>query len=509
MRSTFGGLEIGKRGLYAQQAALNTTGHNIANANTPGYTRQRVNMQASRPYAYPGLTNGKIPGQMGTGVEVTEVTRLRDQFLDRQYRNENKYLGYYKSRMETYSKIEIVMKEGSEENGVGLQQAMDRLWGAWQDLVSSAESGEVREEVLGYAKGVTDVFSHLSQSLKEYQSDLNHVVEVKVNEINSIATRIRDLNAQIARVVPHGYSTNDLNDQRDLLIDQLSEIVDVQVTPAENGMVNISIAGGQALVIGNQSVPLEISQNSSTGFYDVSLGGGEFAPVSGSLLETLEARGIAGTDGKLTGVIPEILGKIDTLATVLAKEVNQLHMSGTNLSDAKQRPFFVSKSWYESLSDKDLSKIDFSTLNPDDYTPKHAGDLLVNPEIVANSDYIAAGGNPSTGPADGNNAQAIAYLKNKMITTGFPNTTTMDGFYASIIGDLGIDAQLAENLYNVKQNLVNHVENRRQSVTGVSLDDEMAAMIKYQHAYSAAARTITVMDEILNKVINGMGVVGR
>ncbi|CCQ96420.1 Flagellar hook-associated protein FlgK [[Clostridium] ultunense Esp] len=526
MRSTFGGLEIGKRGLFAQQTALDTTGHNIANANTPGFSRQRVDMVASRPFPYPGMMNSRTAAQMGTGVEVEQITRLRDQFLDRQYRNENRYLGYYESRAATYGKIEVVLQEGTDTQEIGLQKALDRLWGAWQDLTASAEAGEVREEVVGYAKGVVDAFGHIAQSLKDYQSDLNQVVLVKTNQVNSIATRLRDINAQIARITPHGYTTNDLQDQRDLLLDELSKLVDVQVSDIQNGMIQVKIAGGQTLVDGLTTVPMEATQNPATGFYDVTLGGAPFTPQFGSFQETLEARGIDDGTGKLTGIIPDMLNQFNTLSSVFAGELNALHMNGTNLEDiqsgnlanGRQLPFFISKSWYDSLPNKDLSAVDFTALNPGNYDPVNnpngynpsgADDLMVNPLIVADSDLIAAAGRPATGSADGRTAQAIADLKNKVITTGFPNSTTIDGYYSAIIGKLGIDAQGANNLLEVKQSLVTQVENRRQSVSGVSIDDEMTEMIKYQHAYEAAARSITVMDQVLDKIINGMGIVGR
>lgn len=531
MRSTFGGLEIGKRGLFAQQTALNTVGHNIANANTPGYSRQRVNMEASRPIPFPGMTNDRSPGQTGTGAIVKDITRLRDEFLDRQFRNESKYVGYYEARKETLSKIETILKEGSGEEKIGLQPAMDRLWGAWQDLVNGAENGEVREEVIGYAKGMIDVFNHISRSLKEYQADLNNLTSIKVQEINSIAQRISDLNAQVARLHPHGYATNDLDDQRDYLIDQLAKLVDVEVIPGASGMINIRIAGGQDFINGTTVSPLQATANPSTGFLDVSIAGGAFAPTSGSLLETLESRGIIGTDGKLTGVIPNLLEKFNTLATALSKEVNDLHRTGKNLQEYKyeadpnrdpnnppksELPFFVSKKWLDSLNG-DLSGVNFATMSADNLKliyPQEADDMVVNPLIVQNTDLLAAGkktptGTPATGIADGTTAQAIANIKNKLISVGLPNTTTLDGYYSSIIGDLGVQALHAENLFNTKSYTMNHVDFRRQAVTGVSLDDEMVDMIRFQQAYAAAARTITTMDQMLDRIINGMGVVGR
>lgn len=525
MRSTFGGLEIGKRGLYAQQTALNTVGHNIANANTPGYTRQRVNMEAARAIPYPGMSNDVNPGQTGTGVVVTDIARLRDEFLDRQFRNESKYVGYYEARKETLGKIETILKEGTGEEKIGLQPAMDRLWGAWQDLANGAESSEVREEVIGFANGLIDVLNHITGSLKEFQADLNNQTSIKVQEINSIAQRISDINAQVARLKPHGYATNDLDDQRDYLIDQLAKLVDVEVVPGTSGMVNVRIAGGQEFVTGTTVSLLQATPNLATGLLDVTMAGGAIQPEYGTLLETLDSRGILNADGELTGVIPEILEKFNTLTEVLTREINNLHRSGKNLEEIRfdpsadpsatppksALPFFVSKKWVESLNG-DLSNVDFASMTADDLAgvyPQSADDLMVNPLIEKNTDLLAAASGTATGQADGSIAQAIADLKYQSITTGFPNSSTIDGYYASIIGKLGVDAQHADNLFNTKSYTMNHVDYRRQSIASVSLDDEMVDMIRFQQAYAAAARTITTMDQMLEKIINGMGVVGR
>lgn len=516
MRSTFGGLEIGKRGLFAQQTALNTVGHNISNANTDGYSKQRVNMEASRPIPVPTMTNDVYAGQTGTGVVVTDITRLRDEYLDRQYRNENKYVGYYEARQQTLSKIEMILKEATDDETVGLQPALDRLWGAWQDLANGPDSGEVREEVIGYAQGLTDIFTHISTSLKQQQSDLNYQISVTVDKINSIAVQISELNAQIARIRPHGYTTNDLDDQRDYLIDQLSKIIDVQVTKGDNGMLNVTIAGGHALVTGRTYAPLETSIDGN-GFIQVD---GIDGATSGSLLEYVESRGYIDEDGNLAGVIPDLLNKINSLAEVLSREINDLHRTGQNKIDiadpdpnkTSNLPFFISKKWYEAQTDKTLTTIDFASMTDEEMKalyPTGADDIIVNPLIVNNSDLLAAAGTPATGISDGRNAQAIADIKHKVITIGLPAQMTIDDFYASIIGKIGVDAQQAKNLLTTKQYLVNHVESKREAVMGVSLDEEMIDMIRYQQAYSASARVITAMDEVLDKIINSMGIVGR
>ncbi|MGI6185272.1 MAG: flagellar hook-associated protein FlgK, partial [Brevibacillus sp.] len=227
MRSTFHGLEVSKRGLIAQQAALNTTGHNIANANTEGYTRQRVNMVATTGIPYVGLNMSREAGLLGTGVMVSDIQRLREDFLDLQFRNENKILGYWDERVDALAKIEAILQEPSE---TGLQKVMDQMWQAWQDLSKDPINPSTRAVVRERSIAVAETFANLYKQLQQIQQDMDHVIGVKALEVNSLAQQIAAVNKMINDVVPHGYVPNDLYDQRDVLIDKLSKLVPVKVS---------------------------------------------------------------------------------------------------------------------------------------------------------------------------------------------------------------------------------------------------------------------------------------
>lgn len=489
------GLELGKRGLYAQQAALYTTGQNIANANTDGYTRQRAEMQATSAIPTPGMNNSTSPGQLGTGVEVNKIARLREDFLDVQYRGENKNLGYWEAKSDAYTKVESIINEPSSN---GLANAMDQFWSSWEDLSKNPDSSAARSVVRENGQAVAESFNFLNDSFNQMQTDLNTVITTDVNNINSITTQIRDLNEEISRIVPNNLQPNDLMDKRDVLIDQLSKLINVDVKPSTSGqgMVDVFVSGTtQALVQAQTANNLSVTQ--SGGGVNQILVGGNSVPLNqctGELLGRIESYGYLDSNGNLAGTIPNMRQQIDALASTFADQVNQIHKNGMNLDDIangtmESLPFFLSK----------------------DNQPINAGNLEVNPVISSSLNKIAAaqpeqGGGSSVG--NGENAQAIADLKFNSNISINGSTSTMDDYYRNVIAQLGISSQEAQRMQDNSQVMVNQVDNQRQSVSGVSLDEEMSNMIRYQQAYNASARLVTVMDEVLDKVINGMGRVG-
>ncbi|UFJ40061.1 flagellar hook-associated protein FlgK [Brevibacillus humidisoli] len=517
MRSTFHLLEVSKRGLFAQQNALNVTGHNIANANTVGYTRQRANMQATPGIPVPGMNMDRAPGQLGTGVEVTDFQRLREDFLDIQYRNQNKRYGLHEAKLDAVQKIEDIMNEPSE---TGLQSVMDQMWQAWHDLSQDTRDTSARSVLRERSIAVAETFTSIYNQLDEVQKDLDNVLGVKVGEVDSLARQIAQLNDQIADVVPHGYQPNDLYDQRDVLLDKLSKLTSINVTQGEHGMVNVTMEG-QALVTGRTSVAVEAVPNEVTGLLDIRLGGADFIPQEGELAGIIQSRGIATVemvevDGQqqqvvtYTGLLPDYKKNLDKLAVNLAREINDLHRTGLSLKDInnpgaapQDLPFFV---------DADALAADPNTKE----YPTGASKLVINPAIMASLDAIAAARPEANGTApEGNNenALAISELKFKIIQAGtgpndFNETTSMDDFYRNMIGQLGVSGQEAERNMKNSEMALGVVDNNRMSVSGVSIDEEMANMVKFQHAYNASARVMTSMDEILDKVINGMGRVG-
>lgn len=484
MASTFHGLEVGKRALFVQQTALSITGHNIANVNSTGYTRQRAEMQATSPLS---ISAGINSFQLGTGVEISKLERLREEYLDVQIRSENSKLGYWEASSDSLSKIEEIINEPSDE---GLANIMSEFWKGWQELAKDPDSSAARAVVRQRGVAVTESFKYIMDSLNQMQTDLKNVIITKTEEINSIATQIANLNDQIGRHVANNFEPNDLYDKRDVLIDQLSKIVDVKLTNSTNGKVDISVGGG-SLVKGNTANTLKVEFDPTSELVDtdkILLGDQKISLVSGELLGRIESYGFVGGGTKST--IPYFKDKINDYAMTVVNAINTAHRNGENLDDINQN---VSS---------DIEFFIGSTIQ----------DLSVNPLIMDSLDLIAAAKkDPVTGKASTGNGENAKNIANVLLTDylDFPDMqSTVNDYYRNIIGLLGINSQEAMRMRDNFQGIVEQVENRRQSISGVSLDEEMTNMIKFQQAYNAAARTVSVMDECLDKVINGMGRVG-
>ncbi|PLS01443.1 flagellar hook-associated protein FlgK [Neobacillus cucumis] len=481
MLSTFHGLEIGKRAIFAQQTALSVTGHNIANANTEGYTRQNAITQATNPLSYPGLNAGNGPLQIGTGVETKEINRIRDSFLDGQFRSQNEQQGFWNVKHDTLSKIEETLNEPTD---TGLQATMDRFWQSWEDLAKEPDSLAARAAVLSNANALAGRFNQISDSINNLSTDLQNQLSTKTQEMNNLTKQVSELNLQIAKITASGQQPNDLMDQRDLMVDKLSKMADIQVKPAGNGMVDILV--GQAYVV-------EGDQNFSVSFDSKTkqiLLNGQTA--------TLKSGEIAGMMESLTRDISSFLSKINELVTTFSREVNQIHTdaSAMNLDDIQSR---------KTDSNAPLDRLPFFVAKGSSDNPETAGDITVNPLIAASLNKIAAA--RAANASDAGNATELNNLKFKNVS--FSNqSTTLNNFYRTIVGDVGIKAQEAEQMESNSEILLQQADSRRQSVSGVSIDEEMTNMVKFQQSYNAASRYISVMDEVLDKLINGTGRVG-
>lgn len=498
MRSTFHGLEVAKRGMFTQQTAISVTGHNISNANTPGYTRQRVNFQSTQPYPSPGMNRPQIPGQMGTGVEAGSIQRVRESFLDDQFRGENNKLGYWQTKSSAVSKMEDILNEPSKN---GLSAVMGQFWQSLQDLSTNPENEGARSVVLQRAKAIADTFHYLHNSISAIQNDLGNQISVTVKEVNSILKQISSINQQISEIEPHGYLPNDLYDARDQLVDQLSQYMNIKVEKVETGGNAQKIAEGTykislvnadgsevPLIDGDQFNQIGVeggTDSDKDGILDqpagaltnfkivtpgtpptdvASVGIGSFS--QGKLKALGESYGY--TEGGVTkGLYPEMLANLDKLAKDFVEAFNDQHKLGKDF-DGKDG-------------------VDF-------FTGTDAATISV---AITETSKIAASANGDKG--NGSNALKLADVQ--MSTVVKP--------YEGIIGALGVEGSEARRMTKNSAILAQSVETNRQSISSVSLDEEMTDLIRFQHAYNAAARNITVVDEMLDKIINGMGTVGR
>ena len=596
--SNFLSMEIGKRSIMTHQTALSVTGHNIANANTVGYTRQSPTLVTTRPHYTPNLTSNSGIGQLGTGVEVAYLERLRDAFLDGQIRNENKTTGYWSAIQDTLAKIEVILNEPSND---GLRTVMDQFWESWQDLSAHPESESVRAVVAQRGAALADAFNHTYQQLTELREDVNAFVRVKVDEINSIAQQMADLNQQILSITIAGKQPNDLLDKRDLLIDELSRIADVTVNHDHNGMVSVQL-GGRPLVQGKDFAVMD-TVTDKRGMHQVVWADTKTAVNvnGGELRGLLDARGATELDKSpsvYAEIIPNMIEDLNQLAKTIILRTNEIHRGGFSLNNQSAFPdgmnFFTEPTdgnWAQMMQvdqliaddPKNIAAARYHTweggietnfgdgavalmiaqlkhdYNIQQYTAS-SGDLTVTFPYDAEITFYVDGvpitidqpsslEPPQEAYADLNKLadaiqqaldneglalnvrtegrQLVFYstetfaiqdflTEDNNLTTQVPddndkvvNKATTDDFWRSVCAQVGVMSQESLRMVKNQDTLLNELENKRQSVSGVSLDEEMTNMIKFQHAYNAASRFITTIDEAIEVIVNRMGLVGR
>ncbi|WP_431029174.1 flagellar hook-associated protein FlgK [Lysinibacillus sp. LZ02] len=515
MRSTFMGLEASKRGLFVQQSALYTTGHNISNANTLGYSRQRVNMQATPGYPYPGLNSPTYPGHLGTGVEAGSIQRIRDQFIDRQYRQETNKLGYWESTTQSISQMEDIMTEPSE---FGINQAFTDFWKSMEDVIDNPKDTAGRQVMISKGQALAEAFNYMDTQLKLIQGNIGNEINVSTEKVNSILKQIAAINKQILAVEPNGYVPNDLYDARDLLVDELNEYIPVSISMVESGGLAKDVAEGSmtikfkpfeggpeiTLVDGKNYATLattdtngapidgDVDDQTTNGFAEfgainvsdlgdppadaltnavATIDYNTLEPSKGKLLSLVDAYGHSGGEG----LYPEMLKKLDVLVNDFITAFNEQHKKGFDLDGAPGVDFF------SGTSARDI-KVE-----------------ITDPKQIAASGAAGEEGNNE-------NIRLLAQLHSD--TRPNLQNGTFQTYYKSLTGELAVKGQEAiRNAYN-SGTLHLQIANSRASMSSVSLDEEMTNMITFQQAYNANARMITVVDEILEKIINGMGRVG-
>ena len=457
MSNILGLLDIGRGALLAHQNAISITGHNIANVNTPGFSRQKVDMETNTPL-------NTAPGQTGAGVNAAEILRIYDRFLGKQIYDENQTLGNWEAQKGIYERVEMLFDEST---GYGLNQAMSEFWNAWQDLANNPTDSASRTALLAKSETMATSFNNMDSNLKGIQADIDFSIIGTLEEINSITGQIAGLNEKIVLIEVGGQNANDYRDSRDILLKDLSLMIDIEAFENSEGKATVLTVGGRPLVENFSSWDLS-TRNGVSGLKDVLLTDSEGTSVDitddisgGKLKGWLEARDVT---------IADHLSNLDDLAAEIIQEVNVLHSAGYGLD---------------------------STTGDDFFTGTSALDIAVHQDIVDDVNKIAVAGGEG-GVGDNSNAIEIANLQNALKMNS--DTVSFDDYYNSLVSNVGNDMLTATVNFDQESIMITQLNNRRESVSGVSLDEEMVDLIKFQHAYNAAARLISIVDELLDRV---------
>jgi flagellar hook-associated protein 1 FlgK len=460
MSNIWGALDVGKRALLAQQRAIEVTGHNIANVNTPGYSRQRVLLETSDPVSMGTQL-------VGTGVKDAGIQRLYDPFLRAQISSENQRMERWGAQKSGLERVEMVLDEST---GYGLSQAMSEFWNAWQDLANNPAGSVERAALLAKSEIMTNMFNKINDDLAQIQNDIDIGIEGTIDEINPMAERIADLNQKIAEAERSGKEASDFRDKRDLLVKDLSSMIDIVHFENDDGMITVLISGGRPLVQQVAYWQLTTQLNAS-GLKDVLWDDNSGSTVD--ISSEIDA-------GKMKGLlyvrdtsIPDYLTRLNALASEIITEVNALHSTGYGLDESTGNDFFTGTS---------------------------AASIAVNSNILSDSNLIAASGTQVGVPGDNDNAIDIAELEYALKMTG--DTTTFADYYNSLVSDVGSDVLSAATTFDHQKAMVTQLETYyMESISGVSLDEEYVNLVKFQHAYNGAAKLISVLNEILDTLL--------
>jgi flagellar hook-associated protein 1 len=458
------GLNTALSGLRTAQEMLDISAHNIANASTPGYSRQRATIVAAPPFSLPAFNRSGLPGQLGTGVMVSSIDRIRDVYLDQQINAQAALNGYWTARSDALSTTEATFPEPS---GSGLGSELTKFWSSWEDLAANPSSTAARTAVLTQASSLAARLNRDAGQLTGQIAGVDSQVRGAISDINDLTTRIASLNKQIQGIVVSGDHANDLTDQRDQLVQQLNALVPTQSVALKDGTVQLFI-GGTAIVDHDTVRPLSATDDAN-GHAIATWPTGDAVDVTGGTLKALvEVR-----DTTLAGY----LGSLNTLAQQVADQVNTAHKSGVDQNGDPGLDLFS-------------------------YTPGAvAGTLAINPLVGTDPTKVVVAATAGA-PGDTSIAALIADLRGSA-TFGTGKQTPTDA-YASLIGQVGADTRQAGEMQSNQNLVLTQLDNRRSSISGVSLDEEATDVIRFQQAYQASAKVITTINEMLDTLINKM-----
>jgi flagellar hook-associated protein 1 FlgK len=451
---------IGSSGLFAYQQSLAVTAHNMANVNTKGYSKQNAVLAEASPL------NGR-PGQIGTGVQVTAIKRNVDIFINSQLLSSREQLGKNDASKSALSDIERLFGDSQDQS---LGTDLNNLFNAFQDVSTDPSNVTARSVLLSKAQTVADRFHQADSTLSNQQQALDQEIGQTITTVNNLAQQIADLNNKISQAELSGQHANDLRDQRQRLVNDLGEQIDVTSLEDSSGQLTLFVGRGQVLVDKSTVHNLTGAPNpGNNGLLDINYQSGG-APVNiTSVISNGRLKGLLDARDQ---TIPDVRTKLDALAANLVAEVNTQHRSGVGLDGSTGLNFFT----------------------PAGVTAKNIAVALTDGR------QIAASGSASGLPGNNVNALALADLKNKAISA--LGGATLNGYYQTTATGVGSQAQQASQDVDAQQTLQNQLEAHWSEVSGVSLDEELVNMLTYQRAFEASSRVVVMADQLMQTILS-------
>ena len=461
MGNLFGALELGRNALQVNQLCIQVTGHNLANVNTEGYTKQEVQLEDI-------YYQQSLYGEIGLGVNDAGIDAYRNKYVLRRILDEMQVYGYQEMRMEGLDQLESITSPEYEN----LSEEMADFFASFQALSADPTNIALRQDVLATANQMADEFHNAYEQVQDLQVGLNEMVGSQVEEINQLTERIAALNQEVFQTsaVPNGNSSDPI-DLRNKAVKDLAELIGINVVEDTNGVLHIQTESGGVLVSGNEHTDLVATPDAVTGWDDVVLEGTDItASIKGGKLGGLIA--LRDVD------IPEILNDLDVMAATMISQVNTVHSAGWDLNNVNGTNFFQP----------------FVTPGPGPYT----GAARAITVAITDPESVAASSAPNE---PGNNVNALALVALEDASFATLGGKTFNQYWDISSTDLAVKAQEASGDLEATTATLTALENQRDSESGVSLDEEGANLIRFQNSYEAMARYITVIDELLQQLL--------
>lgn len=502
MRPTFLGFEASKSAIFSSQKALDITGHNLSNISTEGYTRQRV-VQTANFYDNSRSRYAVIKGTLdGEGVNIKGVNQVRNDRLDVAYRNQNKEVGYFEQKNDMLSNLESILQEfdeGTSGSGYSISNSIKEIYNALEDFANNPTSETDAAVVSSAFNSMAQTLNKLYNGLEEYAMQCKDELQIKIDDVNNNFAKIAALNKSIrASVITNGYTDefgpNELMDERNLLLDKISEYGDVTIEENIDGTINVFFNGHEAVhelesdkINYQEDSAGTISLSWMTNSEDACSGNGKFK----AYFEVINGAGLQanGRQSSENG-IPFYQNTLDEFAATLADVFNNIIPNGT---DAKGNTTYVKIFGIEGQDGKVNSKLrcDAKNITITDELRKNPAILIEDKNVADNTNILK---------------MISGLIEEDHVFDSGDYTGSFSDYLDNYITTLGGDVAYNYNRYMATQNIATELQNNRDSVSGVSESEETVNMMTFNRAFQAASRMMTVMDDLLDVIINRMAV---